>query len=65
MHALRVRLIELNNLHNIVHRTPQSKILATPLVFSRNLVEYQPKNLISRRTVAKINSAEWSNMRIN
>ena len=31
MHALYIRLIELNNLHNIVHRTPQSKILATPM----------------------------------
>jgi len=25
------RLIKLNNLHNIVHRTPQSNILATPM----------------------------------
>ena len=31
MYALRIRLIELTNLHNIVHRTPQSKILATPM----------------------------------
>ena len=32
MHCALIRLIELNNLHNIVHRTPpQSKILATPL----------------------------------
>jgi len=30
-HALRLRLIELNNIHNIVYRTPQSKILATPM----------------------------------
>jgi len=32
VHALRIRLIELNDdLHNIVHRSPQSKILATPM----------------------------------
>jgi len=40
MHALRIRLIELNNLHNIVYRTPQSKILATPTMVGNT--DYTP-----------------------
>jgi len=46
MHALCIRLIELNNLHNIVHRTPpQSKILATPMASS----DVKPYGLAARQ----------------
>jgi len=33
MHALHIMLVELNNLHNIVHRTTQSKILAMHMTY--------------------------------